>query len=891
MQATTHYPRLQLAKKLFQPSHQKLHVMTIYNEIFKWGKSKDLWIQDALRLIVTQSEVSDEDINRLLLLLKKETGFTYIKNEPKPLSENDIPTEITENDNPITLLSIENPKNINALHSESSLAFNPKGLNIIYGDNGTGKSGFSRILKKTCWSRDRDITLKKDIFTINNVKQQVTIKYSDNNNKYEFNWSNDASIPKELNLINVFDIKCANLYINSENSTEYKPVGLDVLEMLLEIFKRISEKLDVEIGKLNTEKPFLDNKYNETEIYSWYTDIENKKREELNQRILFTEANQKRLSELTTLLAKTSPEKENIDLTQKINRYWIVLNKIIDLENALKNNSVQEYINFKNDYKAKKDAYTVASQKFSGDDPLEGVGSATWRQLWESAKEFAITEVHPEIEDFPADLSEEYCVFCQQKLDDTAKKRIKRFELFISDTTSSEFKKINKQIDQLINNLSNKAINIDSTIDELDSEIEDFKNTFIQFRKNCDTTISSITSKFRNKEQKIEYQKIEGISGLVKSRIEDIEKTIKTNLNLISERKKVFEEHNELTAIKILFNQKDKISKYYEEDLKKYWLNKAKAKTNTRLISQKIGEIQEDKAINEQLVEFKKHLSNLNKKLTDKVVLKKTRTIQGETYQQCTFQDQSDNLNDILSEGEQKLITLSNFISESTIGGSKKSLVIDDPVTSLDQNYKEKIAQIMVNLSVDRQVIILTHDLNFVRLLIDESNKLSISDYKLIGLNSTNGISGIVSDEIPYLVKNIQERIDSIRILIKEIKGISPTQIDKKEEKVAIASKRFRFLLEKSVEDILANKSIQRFSKNINLKAKPLSGYVVTEKSDIDFILKLFNKYSVPEHDGGVPSEYQKPTLDDIIDDLVSYEKWKTDFVDKQNQFIKSSGY
>jgi ABC-type multidrug transport system ATPase subunit len=217
--------------------------------------------------------------------------------------------------------------------------------------------------------------------------------------------------------------------------------------------------------------------------------------------------------------------------------------------------------------------------------------------------------------------------------------------------------------------------------------------------------------------------------------------------------------------------------------------------------------------------------------------------------------------------------------------------VFDDPVTSLDQNYKEKIASLITGLSTNRQVIILTHDLNFVRLLIDESNKAGNNGYKLIGLKSYNGISGITTDEIPYLAKNIQERINSIRSLTNEIKGISPTQVEKIEEKVEIASKRIRFLLEKSVEDILANKSIQRFSKNINLKAKQLSGYVVTEKSDIEFLLKLFGKYSVPEHDGGVSTEYQKPSLVDITNDLADFEKWKNDFATKQNDFIKVNGY
>lgn len=184
-----------------------------------------------------------------------------------------------------------------------------------------------------------------------------------------------------------------------------------------------------------------------------------------------------------------------------------------------------------------------------------------------------------------------------------------------------------------------------------------------------------------------------------------------------------------------------------------------------------------------------------------------------------------------------------------------------------------------------------THDLNFVRLLIDEYRKRTGKDCLLIGLKSDRGFSGIPTDEIPYLAKNIQERIDTIIKELKVINGISPTQIDIIDAKTELIYKRMRFLLEKTIEDILANRTIQRFSKNIKIKAKQLSSFVVTEKADIDFILLLYGKYSTTEHDGGVTSENQKPTLDDVKKDLSEYDNWKKDFKTREQQFISSSGY
>jgi hypothetical protein len=51
--------------------------MPIYNEILNWSKSKSPWMQDALRRLIIQSKITDDDIDDLFKLLKKENGYSY----------------------------------------------------------------------------------------------------------------------------------------------------------------------------------------------------------------------------------------------------------------------------------------------------------------------------------------------------------------------------------------------------------------------------------------------------------------------------------------------------------------------------------------------------------------------------------------------------------------------------------------------------------------------------------------------------------------------------------------------------------------------------------------------------------------------------------------------
>ncbi len=273
-------------------------------------------------------------------------------------------------------------------------------------------------------------------------------------------------------------------------------------------------------------------------------------------------------------------------------------------------------------------------------------------------------------------------------------------------------------------------------------------------------------------------------------------------------------------------------------------------------------------------------------------MISKTRTTQGNTYQRCGLNGINEPISSILSEGEQKIIALSNFLAECTIDNRLNTIIFDDPVTSLDMDYRDLIAKKIVQLlSQNRQIVVFTHDLSFLRLLIDTHKLITGVDCTVIGIDKYREISGVVTDEIPYLAKNIQERIDSIRRILGEYDALDLTDAHGRETKLDSARKRFRMLLERSVEEVLSNKTYERFSKNIKLKKGNLSSYIVTEKTDVDFILNLFGKYSVTEHDGGTSTISQLPNEVIIEQDIRDYEVWKKRFIDRRKAFQTANNY
>jgi len=72
----------------------------------------------------------------------------------------------------------------------------------------------------------------------------------------------------------------------------------------------------------------------------------------------------------------------------------------------------------------------------------------------------------------------------------------------------------------------------------------------------------------------------------------------------------------------------------------------------------------------------------------------------------------------ILSEGEQKIISVADFLAEMKLSEITCGVIFDDPVTSLDDERKGRIAERIAEESTKNQVVVFTHDLVFVSTLI-----------------------------------------------------------------------------------------------------------------------------------------------------------------------------
>jgi len=208
--------------------------MTILQEILTWSQTLPAWQSDAIARLFIRQNLAQTDLDDLYALLKAEHGIPDPKGRSaKRLKADQIPSAPSPTSH-IELLAIKDLRYVNAIAENQRLPFGPKGLTVIYGDNGSGKSGYSRVLKRACRARDQSEPIHpKATLPAGQVgTAQATFEISVNGAPTEVEWKDGETAPKALSTIAIFDTRCARAYLDAEDDFAYVPYGLDILKGL-----------------------------------------------------------------------------------------------------------------------------------------------------------------------------------------------------------------------------------------------------------------------------------------------------------------------------------------------------------------------------------------------------------------------------------------------------------------------------------------------------------------------------------------------------------------------------------------------------------------------------------------------------------------------------------
>ena len=408
--------------------------MTILQEIHAWSKGLPAWQQDAIARIYAIRELSAADIDDAYALAKADAGIEDPQTRaPKVLDDAQVATP-ADPTRLVLLLAIKDLSNINALAAGGGLPIAETGLTVIYGENGAGKSGYSRILKHACRARDQRDPAKAGTPS---AKFEVAVDGA----KADLAWTFGTPAPEPLSELAIFDTHCARAYIDNHGDFAYRPFGLDILERLVALcgeLRGMAAQEKAAKAPSNAAYAAIANAQTATgRVLLAIPGVT--KASDIEVLATLTEADHERLELLTKTLAEADPKQKAQALRQRAGRLLELMGRMDFAAPLIDDAKLATLRDLIERSKAATAAADLAASDFKTvPGQLAGTGGEEWKALFEAARTFAKTS-HPEyaLAKLPGDAS---CPLCQNPLGGEGSARLARFDAFIQQASEAQAK-------------------------------------------------------------------------------------------------------------------------------------------------------------------------------------------------------------------------------------------------------------------------------------------------------------------------------------------------------------------------------------------------------------------------------------------------------------------
>jgi len=853
--------------------------VSIIDEILSWSKERALWQQDAIRRLFEKGTLTDGDLQDLRALLGTEHGIADIQGRKAvPLTLPKTHAE-AQTDEQFILVAMKNLMHVNALASNTRLEFGKAGLTVIYGDNGSGKSGYTRTLKRACRARDQSepIWPNAALPLDQTGKAEATFEVEVNGAAREYKWSDDQESPSLFSALAVFDAHCARAYLDKEGDFAFIPYGLDILEGLAGVCNELKGRLETEHAQSEPDRTAFASLAGDTEVGKLVSGLSGEtKASDVEALARLSEEETRERVQLEETLREASPEAKAEHLTRRANRIARLAQSAVTKLAALGDIAADKLRALSEAARNAQTAADLAALKFGKDKTLlPGTGGEAWKTLFEAARHFSAAAYPGKV--FPDLGKGTSCPLCQQPLDAGAE-RLARFDAFIQQEAEKTARSRRRELTDALNAFGalEPSLGVDN---ELYAELEgldpvttaalrDFQSALTARHQAIQAAALSGNWGGIGPVPPSPHARLEALVGQTRGEVETLLKAAGAGTRAILEARS-----KELNARQRLSEVKASVLRAVEQMDRQAKLVRCLSAVKPNAITTKSKELTE-KVVSEEL---KTALNREFKFLgADELqVSLKSRPDRGKCYHKLKIElPQAKTLKDILSEGEQRAIAIGAFLAEVTLEGGKGGVVFDDPVSSLDHRRREKVARRLVQEAGKRQVIIFTHDIYFLAVLKDEAAKTGAMITTKSLDRGPEGF-GVTSEHLPFEGMNTKARVGFLHNLHQ---GIAKLYRNKEmaafRQKTTEAYCQLRIAWERAVEEILFRDVVVRFRKSIETQKLR---YVMIDPDDLKVISRWMSKCSNFEHDQAALGGTEIPSPEELLEDIDALETWRLD--------------
>jgi len=863
--------------------------MSILQEILSWTQGLPAWQGDAIARLLAKQTLSADDQDDLFALVKLSHGIPDPKHrKPRPLTADQIPARLKVTKH-VELRAMKNMRHVNAIADNQRLPFSAAGLTVIYGDNGSGKSGYSRVLKRACRARDQ----MEPILPNANLPEgkagtpEATFEIAMDGAVKDVHWKQGKSAPPELSSLAVFDSRCARAYLDSEDDFSYVPYGLDVFEGLAKACKQLKVSIDTEHAQSAPDLTAFAPLHGDTLVGKLIASLSAKTTNaQIDALATLTPEELAQYAILGKSLKENNPKEKATQLRLRARRVAAIAkdatNKCALVDQAI----VTKLRGLADSYRTAQAAAALAAKQFNeGENLLPGTGGEAWRELFDAARKFAVLS-HPD-KTFPNLGAEAPCPLCQQPLAEGAA-RMLRFEAFIQQeaekTSQARRSALYAEYKPLITHILMLSLD-DVTygeIEVLDPQLAADARAFGPLLTARQEAIKAaiLSDQWDGIDQAIVNPavRLQTLSDKLDAEAETLEKASDEKARAALQK-----QFGELDARVKLSQVKDAVVTAVTKLSHQAKLVQCLSAVKTNTISLKASELAE-KVVSKDLAEALNREFKVLGVGTLSVSLQ-SRTDKGKALHKLKLElPQSRSPSDILSEGEQRAVAIGSFLAEVGLSGGKGGIVFDDPVSSLDHRRRERVAKRLAIEAAQRQVVVFTHDIYFLCLVAEEAKLAGVPIATQSLIRRGEGF-GVTDPELPFEGKSASKRIGALRSQHQSIAKLFKDGEEQEYRKQTVdAYFRLRMAWERAVEEVLLREVILRFRKGV--ETQRLAG-VVVEDDDYVQVNAGMTKCSNYTHDKALLGGVAIPEPDELLADIMALETWRTQIDQRGGEIAK----
>jgi DNA repair exonuclease SbcCD ATPase subunit len=722
-----------------------------------WANEQDGWVRQLVgEVLRIRDVVEGEALEPVFAQFLAESKL--VDSDPQSVDwlESGQEGESVEAD--LMISSLAEVRGVNALSAGQRIEFNSN-LTLLFGENGTGKTGYARILKQLSGSRTVETILPNVYDPEDTGWPRARVAYTLGGGEQMLDWTNKERVPA-LSRMAVFDTSAVSVHLDGDLSYVYTPGDLVLFPRVVSSISKLRSLLEELIAKRRTlDNPFLGRFTPGTRVSALMRELGAQTDPmQLFQLATVSEQEAAQLEPLTdrvnALQAQAIPAQLTVEqMRRERNRRIIAAaTKIL----AFDSNAYNEAITDANEAEA--EYSRLAAQLFAGAG-VQGAKAEIWNNFLlagEAYREHLSSTTYPQQGDA--------CLYCRQLLGAEAAALISSYHEVATNATRARASAARSRAVALardVTQIGRMGLTDDLSRPSTPAEGEEVLEEVSRMITALESQQVAI-----NAGQAVQWdelvvfaqslsEKCTATIAEVESLIADLSTKAEARVEALGKAKAQYAHLRDRMELKQCIQEV--IS--YIDDVR--WTQRA------ILVRSGFAKLQRSftqtaKVAGEQFIngEFSKRFTNECVSLCAPTVRLEFPGRQGRTARQKTVA-RKHKPSAVLSEGEQRVIALADFLAEALMRPAGAPLVFDDPVTGLDRRRAGYIIDRLVELSAERQVIVFTHDIWFVSQLLEKLKDSSerCTYYEVLDQPDTGAIvkgrdpgAATALDEVPQTV-------------------------------------------------------------------------------------------------------------------------------------------